>query len=77
MIYIMYLSSMNLKSFIDSHTDKAEARKKLAEKLDVAEVTIRSWANGNRKPSALAAKNIERATNGAVLAKQLLPEIFD
>jgi DNA-binding transcriptional regulator YdaS (Cro superfamily) len=67
---------MNLSNFIDSHPNKSEARRNLADKLGVAEVTVRSWANGNRKPSALAAKNIERATGGKVTAAQLLPEIF-
>lgn len=65
---------MKIKEYINSSSNKAEARRLLAEALGMKEVTIRSWANGNRHPSSKIWREIEKATGGAVKAIDLIPD---
>jgi DNA-binding transcriptional regulator YdaS (Cro superfamily) len=62
-----------LQSFIDKQpSSKKKAREVLAGKIGVKEITIRSWANGNRSPSKKHLQRLERATNGEVKAADFL-----
>lgn len=49
-VYIMYLLPMNLKQFIESkpRNERKAIRQKIAKVCGVSEITVRSWANGNR-----------------------------
>lgn len=67
----MYPLIMNIKAFIDSSSNKTEARRNLAALLDVEEVTVRSWANGNRHPNRKIWKKIVEATEGAITIADL------
>ena len=53
-------------------------RRKLARAHGVAEVTVRAWANGNRKhPCTLTAVQItELVTAGRVTRHDLRPDVF-
>lgn len=69
----MYLCIMTtLKIFIDKHSSKSKARAFLASQLGVSEVTIRSWANGNRSPSKRFLEKIEEVTGGEVKVSHFL-----
>lgn len=62
---------MNLRDYINlnqTRADRALARRSLAEKVGVAETTVRSWVNGNRYPSRFQWKRIEDATDSQVKA---------
>jgi DNA-binding transcriptional regulator YdaS (Cro superfamily) len=50
--------------------------RRLAAAADIAPATIYSWLSGDRRMSARLAVRVERATQGRVTRKQLLPEIF-
>jgi DNA-binding transcriptional regulator YdaS (Cro superfamily) len=63
---------MNIKQYIESHPNKAEARQKLADDIGYEEVTVRSWANGNRFPSRKAMKLVFKATKGKVTVKEMI-----
>jgi transcriptional regulator with XRE-family HTH domain len=62
-----------LRTFINKQpSSKKKAREELAQKIGVEEITIRSWANGNRSPSKKYLQRIEQATNGEVKATDFL-----
>jgi DNA-binding transcriptional regulator YdaS (Cro superfamily) len=63
-----------LRLFIDKQPSKAKARQAIAEKIGVKEVTVRSWANGNRSPSKKHLQSLEQATNGEVKAVDFLAD---
>jgi DNA-binding transcriptional regulator YdaS (Cro superfamily) len=69
--YKMYPLRMNINEYINSFSDKASARIVLAEAVGVKEVTVRSWANGNRHPYRKVWPDIVKATNGAVTVSDL------
>ncbi len=46
----------------------------LAAKLGVSEVTVRSWANGNRSPRRKLLKAIVLATDGKVTIDSLIDD---
>lgn len=57
---------MKLSEYINLHKNKSEARETLAQAIGCEEVTVRSWANGNRFPHRKWWKSIELATKGKV-----------
>lgn len=70
----MYLLGMNINEYINSSDNKAEARRILAANLGIKEVTVRSWANGNRHPNRRIWAAIVSATNGAVTITDLMDD---
>lgn len=72
---------MELREFIESHprSQRAQLRRRIAAAHGIAEVTVRSWANGQRKhPCSLAAVRItERVTEGLVTRYDLRPDVFE
>lgn len=60
---------MNLREWRKANRISA---KDLAERVGVAEVTLRAYKSGARRPKTEAAKRIEAATNGEVTAAELL-----
>jgi DNA-binding transcriptional regulator YdaS (Cro superfamily) len=71
---------MDLREFIQSHPrhQRAQVRRRIAVAHGIAEVTVRSWANGQRNhPCSLAAVRItEKVTNGLVTRYDLRPDVF-
>lgn len=71
---------MQLSDWIASHDEsqRAAVRSRLAEAHEVSEITIRSWANGNRQhPGTLKAVEItERETNGQVTRHDVRPDVY-
>lgn len=71
---------MELREFIASYPrqQRAAIRRELARAHCVSEVTIRAWANGNRKhPCTLKAVEItECLTSGKVTRHDLRPDVF-
>ncbi|WP_140396770.1 helix-turn-helix domain-containing protein [Crenothrix polyspora] len=63
---------MKIHEYINLHTKRAEARREMAKSLNVAESTVRSWANGTRHPKRTLWDVIEKETNGAVKAIDLI-----
>ncbi|MGZ8220015.1 MAG: hypothetical protein ACXWT0_00055 [Methylobacter sp.] len=63
---------MNIEQYINSHKDKAAARRKLAVAVGRSEITIRSWANGNRFPGREIWSLIVRVTKGKITIKDLI-----
>lgn len=73
-------SHMELREFINSYPRRlrTRVRQQLAMAHGISEVTVRSWANGQRKhPCHLAAVEItERVTQGRVTRHDLRPDVF-
>lgn len=71
---------MELREFIDSYPrqQRSEIRREIARAHQVSEVTVRAWANGNRRhPCTLKAIEItEQLTAGRVTRHDLRPDIF-
>lgn len=71
---------MELREFIDSHPrrQRTQVRRRIAVAHGIAEVTVRSWANGQRKhPCRLASVKItEKVTDGLVTRYDLRPDVF-
>ncbi len=71
---------MDLRSYINSFSryERKKIREALAQAHEVSEVTVRSWANGNRKhPCTLCAIEItERFTKHQVTRFDLRPDVF-
>ena len=71
---------MELREFIYSfpRQQRGAIRRELARAHSVSEVTVRAWANGNRKhPCTLKAMEItEQLTAGRVTRYDLRPDIF-
>ena len=65
---------MNIKEYINSSIDKAEARRNLAASLGIKEVTVRSWANGSRHPNRKIWAAIVSATNGYITINDLMDD---
>jgi len=63
---------MTIYEYINSFENKGEAYKALANALGRSEVTVRSWANGNRYPGRKLWRDIEVATDRRVTATDLL-----
>jgi len=62
---------MNIREFIESSSNKAAARQELADLIGVEEVTVRSWANGNRHPRRKLWNTIVSVTDGAITLHDL------
>jgi DNA-binding transcriptional regulator YdaS (Cro superfamily) len=77
--YILYLWFMTLQEYINSFpkNERFRLRKRIAEEVGVVEITVRSWANGNRKPGATQVIKIVNATDHAVSASDLRPDVFE
>lgn len=73
-------SHMELSEFIRSYPRqlRSRVRQRLAAAHGISEVTVRSWANGQRRhPCRLAAIEItERFTEGRVTRYDLRPDVF-
>ena len=71
---------MDLRSYINAFPryERKKIRAALAQAHEVSEVTIRSWANGNRKhPCKLSAIEItERLTGYQVTRFDVRPDVF-
>lgn len=69
---------MTLDTYIKSfpRSERRRLRKKIADDVGVAESTIRSWANGTRKPKPSRLESIVIATKGKVTKSHLRPDIF-
>ena len=71
---------MELREFIASfpRQQRTAIRQEFARAHCVSEVTIRAWANGNRKhPCTLKAVELtERLTSGRVTRHDLRPDVF-
>ncbi|MEX2524720.1 MAG: YdaS family helix-turn-helix protein [Gammaproteobacteria bacterium] len=71
---------MELGEFIKSHPrrQRMQLRRCLADAHGISEVTVRSWANGQRRhPCRLAAVEItEKVTGGRVTRYDLRPDVF-
>jgi len=71
---------MELREFIDSYPrqQRSSIRREIALAHSVSEVTVRAWANGNRKhPCTLKSVEItEHLTAGRVTRHDLRPDIF-
>ena len=66
---------MNLKQwFADA---KLGAKKDFADKLGITPTWLCLLIGKKKKPSALLARKIEKATKGAVPAKELRPDLFN
>ena len=65
---------MKLNEYIASFDNRMEARKNLAEALGVSEITVRSWANGNRHPDRKKLAAIVKATGGSVTIHDLIED---
>ena len=72
---------MTLKEFINSHPKSSRTllRSVIAKELGVACSTVRSWANGTRRPKASQVRAIVNAKSiaGSVTAADLRPDVFD
>lgn len=71
---------MELGEFIQSlpRRQRALVRRRIAAAHGIAEVTVRSWANGQRRhPCSLTAVKItEKVTDGLVTRYDLRPDVF-
>lgn len=71
---------MDLGEFIKSYprSQRTEVRRRIAAAHGVSEVTVRSWANGQRNhPCRLAAIEItEKVTGKRVTRYDLRPDVF-
>ncbi len=76
----MYFGRMTLNEYILSvpKEDRYALRKAIANDLGVSEITVRSWANGNRKPGAFQVNSIVGCEfiSGNVSAFDLRPDVF-
>lgn len=52
-------------------------QQKLAAAIGVSQASIHKWLAGGSRPTAENAMKIERATNSAILARELRPDIAD
>lgn len=72
--------NMDLREYMNTYprNQRKAARLRMAKAHAVAEVTVRSWANGSRKhPFTRRALEItERLTEGKVTRYDLRPDIF-
>ncbi|EMJ9776424.1 transcriptional regulator [Morganella morganii] len=62
---------------IDKAIGMVGNQRKLADACNVKQPTVWAWLHGRKKPSATSAKRIELATNGAILASQLRPDLHE
>ncbi|KKI49013.1 antirepressor [Obesumbacterium proteus] len=53
------------------------SQQKLADICEVKQPSVWAWLHGKKKPSALNAKRIERATGGRISAYQVRPDLTD
>jgi DNA-binding transcriptional regulator YdaS (Cro superfamily) len=69
---------MNLRDYINSFpkNKRLTIKKELCKKLRIAESTLKSWCNGNRKTSLSFLGALEEATGGAVTRLDQRPDIF-
>jgi DNA-binding transcriptional regulator YdaS (Cro superfamily) len=69
---------MKLKKWIDRHPrdERADVRRRLGKKLGVSEVTIRSYANGNRIIPGEQVLPMERETNFEVSRHDSRPDLY-
>lgn len=65
---------MQLKEYFDALP--YGSKKVLADKVGITQTWIALLISNSRKASVVLAKKIEVATNGAVTAKELRPDIF-
>jgi DNA-binding transcriptional regulator YdaS (Cro superfamily) len=65
---------MNLKQYFKD--EPYGAKKEMAEFLGITPTWLGILIRKGRKPSPTLAKNIERATQGLVTAKELRPDLF-
>lgn len=74
--YTMYPSRMKLAEWINSHPkeQRLDARKRLAKRLGVSEVYVRSMANGNKPIPVMLALEIQHYTRGKVPVSDSCPK---
>jgi DNA-binding transcriptional regulator YdaS (Cro superfamily) len=65
---------MNLKQYFKD--EPYGAKKEMAEYLGITQTWLGLLISKSRRPSAVLAKKIEKATQGLVPAKELRPDIF-
>lgn len=65
---------MDMKTFVKT-TPKQE-RERIAKIAGTTDAYFQQLAGGHRKPSALLAKRLEKATNKKLTRAELLPEEF-
>lgn len=74
------MEHMDLREYIDAYprNRRAGIRRQLAAAHGVSEVTVRAWANGQRRhPCGIAAIEItEAVTGGRVTRHDLRPDVF-
>ena len=66
---------MNLKQYFKD--EPYGAKKEMAEYLEITPTWLGLLIRKARRPSPELAKNIEKATQGLVIAKELRPDIFN
>ncbi|SSL79795.1 antirepressor protein Cro [Klebsiella pneumoniae] len=62
---------------IDKAIGMVGSQQKLAEICNVKQPSVWAWLHGKKKPSATSAKRIELATNGAIQASELRPDLHE
>ena len=62
---------------IEKAVKELGTQEKLAAACNVSQSAVNKWVKGKCLPSAKSAKRIEFATNGAVKACKILPEVFN
>jgi DNA-binding transcriptional regulator YdaS (Cro superfamily) len=65
---------MNLKQYFKD--EPYGSKKEMAEYLDITPTWLGLLIRGARRPSAVLAKKIEKATQGLVTAAELRPDLF-
>lgn len=66
---------MNLKEYFKD--EPYGAKKEMAEYLGITPTWLGLLIRKARRPSAILAKKIEKATQGLVTAKELRPDLFE
>ena len=66
---------MNLKEYFKD--EPYGSKKEMADYLGITPTWLSLLMSGARQPSAVLAKQIEKATQGLVTAKELRPDLFD
>lgn len=66
---------MNLKQYFKD--EPYGAKKEMADYLGITQTWLGLVMYGKRKPSAMLARKIEKATQGLVTAKELRPDLFN
>lgn len=69
---------MDLKQYIASFPAlrRMAERERLGQACGVSEITVRSWANGNRRIPAEKVLSLELATEGQVSRHVLRPDVY-